>query len=401
VFPSYRSSFEQAAFLSALLVTFAIIAVYGEQANPYGGYDDWAADAVAWLSLLQMISSLCFALCYFIIDAPVTVANHLKNESDAKALAHSNMLAAPDGSEFGVSTTAADAGLGEQSSEMLSPASPMAMSPVSSAMLAPIETRSGTEWCSNFEDGGPKPPEQVSQMSSLGMFLAQSWLLCRLETECYYMLLFFSVSIFGAVWNIFAFPFLLLHILRMDTGAVVLKSMRAGGQPLLQSMYVTIIVILLFGFITYLVFEEDVENCDSVFRCVFTHLFVGFSRDLGDVFNENAFAIPHNVKKTDAGRVIGRTVFVWVYFVLWVVLLQGVIQGQIVDAFASIRDEEDADKEDLLQKCFVCSKERHEFASLSGGFNNHVEDNHNPWSYLGFLLALQEKDSIDYTGLES
>jgi hypothetical protein len=187
----------------------------------------------------------------------------------------------------------------------------------------------------------------------------------------------------------------------MDTGAVVLKSMRAGGQPLLQSMYVTIIVILLFGFITYLVFEEDVENCDSVFRCVFTHLFVGFSRDLGDVFNENAFAIPHNVKKTDAGRVIGRTVFVWVYFVLWVVLLQGVIQGQIVDAFASIRDEEDADKEDLLQKCFVCSKERHEFASLSGGFNNHVEDNHNPWSYLGFLLALQEKDSIDYTGLES
>ena len=46
-----------------------------------------------------------------------------------------------------------------------------------------------------------------------------------------------------------------------------------------------------------------------------------------------------------------EAVFLLVYYVLWEFILAGIIQGQIIDAFAEIRSRDDAMKEDSVSNC--------------------------------------------------
>jgi hypothetical protein len=53
-----------------------------------------------------------------------------------------------------------------------------------------------------------------------------------------------------------------------------------------------------------------------------------------------------------------RSLFVFSSIIFWVFLLQGIIQGQIIDAFAEMRSMEEAAHADLEQRCFISSIER-------------------------------------------
>ena len=83
-----------------------------------------------------------------------------------------------------------------------------------------------------------------------------------------------------------------------------------------------------------------------------------------------------------------RTFFIFLFFVVWVIALQGIITGQIVDAFCSLRDEKDGALSDLDEVCFVCSQGRLTFDKV-GGFVNHVEAEHDRWAYLSFVKYLR------------
>lgn len=59
-------------------------------------------------------------------------------------------------------------------------------------------------------------------------------------------------------------------------------------------------------------------------------------------------------------------------------------------------------QEDTNNKCFICNIERHIFDKLPDyGFARHIENDHNMWKYIFFLVHLQAKDSTEYTGIES
>merc|ERR1711998_323506 len=89
---------------------------------------------------------------------------------------------------------------------------------------------------------------------------------------------------------------------------------------------------------------------------------------------------------------------VFLFFVVWIILLQGIITGQIVDAFVTLRDDANEKADDLVERCFICSQERHAFERV-GGFIKHIESEHDPWAYLSYANLLGEKDPMDYNGL--
>lgn len=55
----------------------------------------------------------------------------------------------------------------------------------------------------------------------------------------------------------------------------------------------------------------------------------------------------------------------------------------------------------MKNKCFVCSIPAAEFQRDGGGFENHVNEEHNLWNYLFFLVHLELKDTTEYTSHES
>jgi hypothetical protein len=52
--------------------------------------------------------------------------------------------------------------------------------------------------------------------------------------------------------------------------------------------------------------------------------------------------------------------------------------------------------------CYICNFERLIFDKDSeGGFDRHIQADHNLWQYVFYIVHLNTKDSSDYTGIES
>jgi len=88
------------------------------------------------------------------------------------------------------------------------------------------------------------------------------------------------------------------------------------------------------------------------------------------------------------------------FFWIWDYLISGIIQGQIVDAFAEIRQAAQELEADTDDKCLVCTLDRFTLETSVGSFHDHTQDNHNPWAYLYFFVQLEElRDDLE-TGLQ-
>ena len=107
----------------------------------------------------------------------------------------------------------------------------------------------------------------------------------------------------------------------------------------------------------------------SFSRCVGNVVAFGISSSISDLWTEtsNGHDVYHVGPSADADQSLLRTVFLLSYWIFWGLLINAVIQGQIVDAFSSIRDEKRAAEDDLESRCFICSKERFDFDRYGHG----------------------------------
>ena len=81
-------------------------------------------------------------------------------------------------------------------------------------------------------------------------------------------------------------------------------------------------------------------------------------------------------------------------------LLQPIMQGQIVDAFAELRGKHKAAEHELENKCFITGLEKEAFNDYPGEWDAR-KDGECARKYLLFLKYLLDKDPADYTGLEN
>jgi hypothetical protein len=94
----------------------------------------------------------------------------------------------------------------------------------------------------------------------------------------------------------------------------------------------------------------------SSFPLFFSGFTDGFILPFGE---EIVFAMP-KVMGED-GDLVQQVIFVVSFYLIWVVIMQGIIQGQIVDAFSEMRDKKNKNIRDLEQVCFICSRPRFDF----------------------------------------
>lgn len=64
---------------------------------------------------------------------------------------------------------------------------------------------------------------------------------------------------------------------------------------------------------------------------------------------------------TDAGILVSKlagTVYNLTYTILINLVLQAIVSGLIIDTFSSMREENEAIRADIKDKCFICSLSR-------------------------------------------
>ena len=99
-----------------------------------------------------------------------------------------------------------------------------------------------------------------------------------------------------------------------------------------------------------------------------------------------------------------RLAFDNLFNLILVILVLQIVSGIIIDTFSSMREDAENVEEDAKNNCFICGKTRDEIEKIEarqGAFEKHTTNLHNPWSYIYFMLYLQQKPDLDYTATES
>lgn len=90
------------------------------------------------------------------------------------------------------------------------------------------------------------------------------------------------------------------------------------------------------------------------------------------------------------------------FFLLVKIILYNILFGVIIDTFAQLRNKKNVMEQDKRNMCFICNFERYIFdKETEGGFNRHIDKDHNLWFYVYYIVHLQQKDPTEYTGIES
>ena len=96
-----------------------------------------------------------------------------------------------------------------------------------------------------------------------------------------------------------------------------------------------------------------------------------------------------------------RFVVVQMYHILVILVTTSIIAGIIIDTFAENRTADKAIRDDITNRCFICSLDRDVLEHHGEGFERHIARSHNAWHYLFFKVHLSQKHPDDYTGHES
>ena len=194
----------------------------------------------------------------------------------------------------------------------------------------------------------------------------------------------------------FIVGFLLIEYIRLPVGSSVFASIRYGAPGLLDSLKVAAVVILVYSTaVSYLTFHDDVvdtstNTCVTAYQCLFQSFNDGIRGDLNTLQNFRFTSL----KLEDDSESQLQWWVLTVFFIFWLFIMRGIVQGQIVDAFDALRRESDNRAADLAQFCLVCSADRYELEQIQpGAFEHHVHNEHNPISYLYYMMHIDENVS--------
>jgi len=181
-------------------------------------------------------------------------------------------------------------------------------------------------------------------------------------------------------------------------------------KQLLMTVVLGILIIYVYavlGFFAVLEGEVHDENCDSVFHCFLYAVNQGLRAGggIGEAIGQVSYQNKEEFTK--------RYFFDLFYFVIIIIVLLNIIFGIIIDTFADLRDQKtlkgkiffliinlrvDYDEKNI---CFICNIDRTLFEKQGENFEDHTRIEHSLWNYLYYMVYLNTKNKLDYTGTES
>ncbi|CAK81479.1 unnamed protein product (macronuclear) [Paramecium tetraurelia] len=223
---------------------------------------------------------------------------------------------------------------------------------------------------------------------------------CLQDFQLVYYLGYGALSVIGTLVHPFFFCFHLTVILiRYPTLSNVVRAVTMPWQQLVLTLLLIIIITYIFTLIAFYALQEpfglDCKEVSICFLQIFDKNFKTPGGIGGDITNNN----PSPTYE------IFRYLYDQINNLLLVIIMVSIASGIIIDTFGQLREDENKMNSDIKDKCFICGQENIIFErssdGSSGGFKNHIRQNHYMWNYLYYIAYLQWKDSQDYSGIES
>jgi hypothetical protein len=218
----------------------------------------------------------------------------------------------------------------------------------------------------------------------------------------------FLASLLGATYSIFFHAFILIEFFRTPAGRLVVAACNLGGPKMIKTFMMGFIMILIWAQVTWLYFREWAHKasgqCSTVYQCTFKAIQSGFRGDLDDLHGNDHGEIRGSEYESPLNPwedlyYQAEVLMVLAFYLLWEYILAGIIQGQIIDAFAEMRIAADEKLADANERCMVCSLSRFEIDNAGGRFYQHIDKDHTPSNYLFYLTFLDSSCQDDDTGM--
>jgi len=194
----------------------------------------------------------------------------------------------------------------------------------------------------------------------------------------------------------FLLCFLLLDIIFQSQDLLnVIAAVTTNIKSLLWTMVLGLVIIYIFAVFARNIPEIQAawspdSSCSDLSRC-FVHVLSDGLRegDLGQVMNE--------LPDYDTSLVAFQLLF---WLIITTVLLN-IIFGIIIDTFSELRAIKENKRSHMDNFCFICGLDRFKLDTMGGGFDEHIEEDHNMWNYLYLMVYLHAKQTTEMNGWES
>jgi hypothetical protein len=247
-----------------------------------------------------------------------------------------------------------------------------------------------------FMHGIYKESRTIKESKAVFTFDIGILLKLLLTSSIFYQLSYLVVCLLAIVYP-WLYPALLLDIMVSNKELVsVLKSITLNLQQLFLSVCIGAIVIYLFSVLGFLQFNsyfepENKANCSTLWNCFVTTVNEGARSDSG-IGNAMTEPLPEDYS--------WRVLFDLSFFIIVNVILLNIIFGVIIDTFGELRELKNSVIEDVNDRCFICGEERGQIELRGFGWSRHFMTQHSPFSYLGFIVHIQDQLIQDCNGIE-
>ncbi|KAK3286211.1 hypothetical protein CYMTET_6213, partial [Cymbomonas tetramitiformis] len=250
------------------------------------------------------------------------------------------------------------------------------------------------------------------------------------DARMHWLLASLCISLFSLFVSMIAYPcILLLHALQDSAALTIIAALRNSGSRIASTLVLGVLVIMTFAFASFMLFYDDMRSAYTSSTCAFANdqdeceenpedltltlvvlahvqsalLSMGME-SLVDPSGADCFSMWRVTPMdfSDHSQAHFRNFMTILFDLVWQLILLNIITGLIIDAFLSVRFEEQEKENDSKQNCFICSCDRNMLDNVEKySFEEHVEKDHNPWDYVCYLVYLNSKDPLELNGIES
>lgn len=182
----------------------------------------------------------------------------------------------------------------------------------------------------------------------------------------------------------------------------IMRSIINHYDKLLVTLVLTILVIFCYSFILLTNYTGSIDDdeyglsvCETFVSCFINSVNLGLRLD-GGIGNTLKLV----TSRPSTGQFWGRFFFDLSFFIIVRLILLNVIAGIIIDTFSDLRDELTRRNHDFKNICYICGINRWKLEQQAVDFDDHINNAHNKWKYLFFIIKLSLGDKKDYSGVE-
>lgn len=211
-------------------------------------------------------------------------------------------------------------------------------------------------------------------------------------------LIYFAICVLSVFNPIIAALQLLDITLNSDTVSRITIVIWHNAQQFMWTITMLLITIYIYTMVAFFYLKDRFVSdkygnfCDDTYECFISILNVGL-RAGGGIAEEIE---PVIYDPNDRVKYLIYSLFDLSFYVIIILMLLNFIFGMIIDAFVELRNRKNRVDEDKKNVCFICGIQRSEYERYAN-FDRHIEEEHNHWHYIAYLLYLRHKSVAEPT----